>query len=326
MSYLIRQDEPVGAGVQRVLQKQTAHALALLTQWEVDPASSIHRARQACKRARAVAQLLKVAAPYVATVENGFFRGIQKRIAYARDNEALVEALDFLTVGVTEPRLAESVAMLRDSLAARAANNLQENRSALSVQIESACHDLRCSERRLSRLPIDGLRRRDLRRGATRTWERCVAGFVRLEADSPPASFHAWRRQVKYAYHETQLLAAVRPMSFEEPLLWELSAMLGHCQDLELLEALLRQQPDALRIDTHVQRLRQLIGASQRKLRSKSLDLGRDLFQLVQVEFVTEQKQSGKHPAIGVGDDPPSSTRPDIPDRDPHSSRRWQFP
>ncbi|MDP2324594.1 MAG: CHAD domain-containing protein [Gammaproteobacteria bacterium] len=324
MSYLIKQDEPAGAGIQRVLQEQSACILALLSEWQADPAASIHRARQACKRARAVAQLLKVAAPYAATVENGFFRGVQKRVAYARDNEALVEALDFLKVGVTEPRLAESVAMLRDSLSARAAHNLLENRSSLCAQIDIACHDLRSAERRLSRLPIEDLRRRDLRRGATKTWERCVAGFSRLEPDSPPAGYHDWRRQVKYAYHQTQLLAAICPMSIEAPLR-ELSATLGHCQDLEILENLMRQQPDALRIDTHVQRLRQLIGTSLQNLRRQSLDLGRNLFQPGNEALVTERKQSGKRPATGDVNHSPSSTRRAIPDRDPHSSRRWQF-
>lgn len=277
MSYLIKLDEPAGAGVARVLQEQRARIYQFLAAWEADPAASIHRARQACKRARAVAQLLKVAAPYTAIVENRCFRGIQKRMAYARDNEALVEALDYLTCGVTEPRLAESVAMLRAALSARAANILHDNRSTLRTQIDVACQELRGAESRLSHLPLEELRRRDLRNGASRTWERCVAGFGQLQADSTPASFHAWRRQVKYALHQAQLLAAIRPTGIE-PRLRELSATLGHGQDLDLLETLLRQQPDALHIDTHVQRLRQLIGISLRNLRERSLDLGQDLF------------------------------------------------
>ena len=259
------------------MQEQRTRILELLVGWEADPAASIHRARQACKRARAVAQLLKVGAPYAAVVENGFFRRIQKRLAYARDNEALVEALDFLTEGVTEPRLAESVAMLRAALLARAVSILQENRSTLETQIDLACQELYAAERRLSLLPLETLRRRDLRNGASRTWERCVAGFTRLGLDSPPADFHAWRRQVKYAWHQAQLLAAIRPTGMESPLR-DLSATLGHCQDLELLETLLRQQPDALRIDTHVQRLRQLIGVSLQNLHALSLGLGQELF------------------------------------------------
>jgi hypothetical protein len=82
---------------------------------------------------------------------------------------------------------------------------------------------------------------------------------------------------VKYAWNQTRFLAAVRPFDIEAPL-QELSATLGYWHDLELLEALLREQPDALRIDTHVQRLRHLIRESLEKLRGRSLEIGRSLF------------------------------------------------
>lgn len=280
MAYLISTDEPAGKAVRRVLREQNARILALLSQWTHDPADAIHRARQGCKRARAVAQLLKPAMPYAAVVENTFYRDVQKRVAYARDAEALVEALDFLEIGVTEPHLAESVAMLRDSLAARASRELEQHRVSLGEQIEAACLALGDAERRLQRLPSAGLRRRDLRRGADLKWERCVAGFVALGAASPAAAFHGWRRQVKYAANQTQLLANLAPARALTigPRLRELASLLGHVQDLELLEILLRQQPDALRIDTHVHRLRELIASSVVQLRHRALEVGNELF------------------------------------------------
>jgi hypothetical protein len=324
LAYLIEADEPAGAGVQRVLEEQRGRVLWLLTSWEDDPAGSIHRVRQSCKRARAAAQLLKVAAPYAAMVENDFFRGVQQGVAYARDNEALVEALDLLQAGVAEPRLSESVMMLRNSCAARAAQSLQDNHSTLGARIEVACGQLRRAERRLARLPSAELRRRDLRRGARKTWKRCVAGYLELEPDSSRDSFHMWRRQVKYAFNETRLLAAIRQPDVEAPLR-ELAATLGRCHDLELLEALLREQRDTLRIDTHVQRLRHLIGESLKQLRGRSLEIGSGLFLPDGASPVTEQQQSGKHPATEGPKDPESSLRRAIPDRDSHSSRRWQL-
>jgi len=318
MSYLIKQDEPAGAGVQRVLEEQRVR-----THWEANPAVSIHRARQACKRARAVAQVLKPAAPYVATVENAFFRGIQKQVAYTRDNEALVEALDLLMSGVSEPHLVESVGTLRTAFAARAARALEEDQATLRVQIARACDQLREAERRISRLPVAGLRRRDLRRGAGRTWKRCETGILGLGPQSPAADFHRWRRQVKYASNQTRILADIHPVQ-SGARLRELSTTLGQCQDLELLAALLRDQPDALRIDTHVQRLRRLIHGSLESLRGQSLDLGRRLFQLPEEDPVTELKQNGKAAATGAPQDSGSGARRATSDRDPDSSRRWQ--
>ena len=333
VAYLIDQDESAGRGVRRVLREQSARISTLLGNWEADPADAIHRARQSCKRARAVTHLLKPAAPYVAVVENRFFRDMQQRVAYARDAEALVEALDFLEIGVTEPRLAESVAMLRESLVARAVQNLADNRDTLRTQIVVACDELQRADRRLARLPLADLRRRDLRRGAERTWERCVSGYSQLHARSPSAGYHDWRRLVKYAAYQTQVLAGLgsnRTMTVGARLR-ELSALLGRAQDLELLDALLRQQPDALGIDTHVQRLRSLIGTSLGQLHGRSLEVGRDLFAAdpalltnAPEPSVTEQKQSRKFAATRSADDTASGVRHLIPDRGPHTSRRWQ--
>lgn len=313
MAYLINTEEPAGKAVRRVLREQNARILALLSQWTQDPPDAIHRARQGCKRARAIAQLLKTAMPYAAVVENGFYRDIQRRVAYARDSEAIVEALDFLEIGVTEPALAESVAMLRDSLAGRASRELEQHRISLAEQIGVACQLLGDAERRLHRLPVSDLRRRDLRRGADRQWERCVAGFAVLDAASPAAAFHGWRRQVKYAANQAQLLANLVPARAltSGPRLRELASLLGHAQDLELLDGLLRQQPDALRIDTHVQRLRHLIAASVGQLRHRALEVGGELFGPDSHspgqpggDAVTEQQYSGKGAATRAIEDP----------------------
>lgn len=334
MAYLIESDEPADSAIRRLLREQNARILALLSHWEGEPADSIHRARQNCKRARAVAQLLKPTAPYAALVENSFFREIQKCVAYARDAEALVEALDYLQIGVTELRLAESVAMLRDSLAARATRDLQEHRAKLRDQIEKACNLLRDADRRLVMLPLAELRRRDLRRGADRKWQRCAAEFACMQPDATPAAYHSWRRQVKYAANQAQLLSALDPgrAMTVGPRLRELASLLGHAQDLELLEALLRRQPDALRIDTHVQRLRQLISTSLVQLHHRALEVGGELFRGEASQssdeprvFVTEQQHDGKGSAMTDREDPSSLVRPVIPARDPDSSRRRQF-
>lgn len=333
VAYLLADDEQAGPAVRRVFREQNARILALLRSWENDPADAIHRARQTCKKARALAQLLRPAQPYVARVENSFFRGVQRGVAYARDPEALVEALDFLEIGVAETRLAESVAMLRESLALRAVRGLDTVRPALRMQAASACRDLEAADRRLAHLPITDLRRRDLKRGAGRTWDRCAAIYAGLVSSATPTAFHDWRRQVKYAFHQVQLLSAWQPQraSTLGPRLRELAALLGHGQDLELLEALLRQQPDALGIDTHVQRLRQLIGISLERLRQQSLVAGADLFgagagagQAGPPESVTQAKQNGKDPATGPAEDRASTGRRVTPDRDPNIARRWQ--
>ena len=160
-----------------------------------------------------------------------------------------------------------------------------------------------------------------------------MACFASLQPGSAASAYHAWRRQVKYVAHQTQLLANVAPIRAMRvgPRLRELSAELGHGQDLELLEALLRQQPDALRIDTNVQRLRQLIAVSLVKLHRRALEVGAELFRDAPESLgdaterlVTEAKHSRKWAAINPEQDSASPVRQVVPGRDPHSSRRRQ--
>jgi hypothetical protein len=155
-----------------------------------------------------------------------------------------------------------------------------------------------------------------------------------LQSDATPAAYHSWRRQVKYAANQSLLLsdlAPVRAMTVG-PRLRELASLLGHAQDLELLEELLRQQPDALGIDTHVQRLRQLISTSLVQLHHRALEVGSALFRSDDAPsrdelrvVVTERKHDGKGAAMTGREDAASLVRPVIPARDPDSSRRRQF-
>lgn len=330
MVYRFEADERPGPAVRRAFREQNARILVLLRSWEDDPAECIHRARQGCKRARALAQLLKPRAPYVARVENDFFRSVQQGVAYARDPEALVEALDFIEIGIAPPRVAESVALLRESLAARARRELDEGRRALRARVADACAALMAADRRLCNLPLEALRRRDLKRGAERTWLRCARIYNGLHRESPAADFHVWRRHVKYAYHQAQLLSAWQPRLAAAlmPHLHELAVQLGHGQDLVLLEALFHQQPDPLGIDTHVQRLRHMIAASMLELRCQSLALGRELFGPgdpgQSALPLTQGQQSSKKSVTDTAKDAGSSVRRPHSDRVPHPDRRWQ--
>lgn len=280
MSYLIQASEPAADAVRRIVRLQNQRVLELLEGFEADPADRVHRARQTCKRIRALLRLVRPAARYVYQVENRFYRDIQRRIAYARDAEAMVEALDALGSGVAEPALLESVRMLREALAGRGDAVFQERRATLAAEVEACCAELRVAERRLARLPVDHLRRGDLYQGAARTFARCARQFEVVRARPDARALHAWRKDVKYAYHHTNLLAEVMPDYALErgPGLRELAEVLGRHQDLHVLDEFLRRQPDALGIDIHVQRLRRLVADTARALRERALAMGEALF------------------------------------------------
>jgi CHAD domain-containing protein len=280
MAYLIHSNEPAADAVRRVLREQNQRAHLLLQGWEQDPVTHIHQTRQACKKIRALLRLVRPAARYVFTVENLFYRDIQRSVAYARDSAAMVEAVDLLASRLTDPLPLQSLRMLRHALEQRSEQQLASAQQGLPARIERAVAELAAADRRLQRLPVDGLRKRDLRRGASQTLDRCAREYLALDAAATADDFHDWRKHVKYAGYQARLLRELLPDAAPalRPRLEELAQALGQGQDLVLLEHFLADQPDALGVDTHLRRLRGLLATAQGELRTRARELGAALF------------------------------------------------
>ena len=280
MAYRILRNESAESEIRRVLLEQTTQARRLLASWHKEPAARIHRARQTFKRIRAALRALRPAAPYVYSVENRFYRDVARRLSHLRDADAMVEATRVLADRVWEPRSRESLIILQRGLRQHASADVHNSMTSIQDQIGLACAELRKAESRMARLPIEGLRRRDLKAGARRSFDRAARDY-RLVTESPGSElFHDWRKHVKYAYYQTRLMRQVMPRwsrqyrsSFRE-----LAQLLGHGQDLVVLDAFLRDQPDDLGIDLHLQRLRNVIQDAERDLRQRALALGAQAF------------------------------------------------
>ncbi|MCC5793508.1 MAG: CHAD domain-containing protein [Chromatiales bacterium] len=280
MAYLISKDEATGKAVQRILLELNAETLGLLHSWRDDPALHIHRARQACKKLRALLRLIRPAAGYVYAVENRFYRNIQRSLAHARDAQAMVEALELLESQLSDPLPLQSLRMLKTALSRRAVEQTRAAEAHLGARIDEATAELESAADRLTRLPLSSLRRRDLRQGAEATLARCARGFHRLPEGAPGEEFHEWRKQVKYTLYQARLMQELLPeqsAALRKPLK-DLADILGHSQDLKVLEDFLRRQPDALGVDTHLRRLFVLITAAQGELRGRAGLLGAELF------------------------------------------------
>lgn len=279
MAYLIHDKAPAGAEVQRVLERQIARAHALLADWRANPRDNVHQARQAFKRIRALLRLIRPGARYVYRVENLQFRALARSLAYARDSEAVVDALGLLEERVSGPLARESLAMLRHGLEERARRERDCGIHDLQGRIDLACEALAAAARRVPDMPLDGLRRRHLRRGAERALRRCQAGYEAAAAARTPEAFHAWRREVKYAYYQTRLLVQIMPRWAEAsgPALGRLAGLLGHYQDLCVLDRLLRSQVDELNIDVHLRSMRNALRDTRAGMADSALALGAGL-------------------------------------------------
>jgi hypothetical protein len=91
MGYRFRKNKNIGKQAVKILNGQIDKARASLTVYAADPVASVHTARQCFKRARSLLQLLHDADPYLFSVENTFFKDMGRRLAGARDRDALQE-------------------------------------------------------------------------------------------------------------------------------------------------------------------------------------------------------------------------------------------
>lgn len=280
MAYLIRAGEPIGLEVHRALAEQIARARQLLGDWRLDPRENVHQARQSFKRIRALLRLIRPGARYVYRVENLAFGDLGRGLAYARDTEAVVEALGLLEPRVSGPLARESLQMLRRGLQQRANRERDCGIHDLPGRIDQALAMLEKAAGRLDDMPLERLRRKHLRRGVERGCRRCLARFEAAESSGAPEDLHAWRRDVKSTYHQTRLMAELMPRWARAagPGLGTLAETLGHHQDLSVLDRLLRSQADELNIDVHLRSIRNALRDAQAELATSALQAGASLF------------------------------------------------
>ena len=280
MAYRISPKKKIGREMRRVLLEQNDKALVLLRDWQAAPADRVHRARQAFKRLRAALRLLRRREPYVFEVENRFYRDQARRLSYVRDVAAMVEVVDTLAEGVWESLPRQSLLLLRQSLERRAEQEATDGLSGITVRVTEVCEGLEHSQQRLSGLPLKNLRARHLRKGGQRTLRLGRAGFERACRQSSDEALHEWRKAVKYAFYQSALLRDLEPewARAQRPALSTLAEVLGHAQDLAVLDDLLRAQPDTLGIDLHLQRLRWIVRKARRETRDRALGIGVQVF------------------------------------------------
>ncbi len=280
MAYLIRRKEPVDAEVRRILIEQNRRALALLADWKQNPRDNVHQARQAFKRIRALLRLLRPGVRYVYKVENIFYRDLGRKLAYARDSEAVIDALGLLEERVSGPLAQDSLRMLRKGLEQRAARERDCGIHDLAGRIAEACDALGQAGKRFRNLPLEQLRRKHLKRGAEVGMERCVAAFDLVARTRAEADFHAWRKEVKYAYHQTRLMQHMLPRwsATRGPKLGALADSLGHFHDLVILDELLRRQADELNVDVHLRSMRNTVRSAKAAYAGEALAAGPLIF------------------------------------------------
>jgi CHAD domain-containing protein len=277
MAFELKHDESVPHGVRRLVRREIDDALEALT--ASGPAiEAVHDARKSFKRIRA---LLRLAREELGTKryrrENLRFRDLGRRFADVRDAQVLGEALEKLRKG--RGRGSRSFAGVRKALNAHC-RALSRRALADPKPFQEAVATLRATRKAVRDWPLRHREWAALRDGLKRIYRAGCRAFAAAVAEPTVENLHEWRKQVKYWWHQLQVLEPIRAEVLKE---WtdevhRLADLLGEDHDLAMLRNLIWTDPDAFGSQATIQKLLKLIDERRIELQEEAVALGRVLY------------------------------------------------
>lgn len=272
-------------GVRRIVRAEAGRAATGLAHGSAISDRAVHGARKSLKITRAALRLARAAlGTREYRRENVAFRDAARPLGEMRDARVLVDALDLLMERLA-PADRRATRRLRQLLVER----LREVRR----RVLGPAHALKPA---LSKL--ESARARTGAWPAGRGWSVLGVGLRRVyrsgrrafavASDEPTVeNLHEWRKQVKYLWHQLQMLAPMRPhrLGALADRAHELSRCLGDDHDLAILEAKARDPHSGLDADTR-RTIARAIDARRAELQADAMKRGAALYAEKPGEFV----------------------------------------
>lgn len=246
MAFQVETDEQAADGLRRVLIEQFERAQSAIERASDDTLDeAIHDVRKRCKRVRATLRLVRSdLGPKMYERENGWARDAARQLAPTRDAHVVVETLDRVVGHFADHLARDAFAPVRKVLEERRLAILPSV-AALPGEALRVGEDLAAACDRVPGLPISG-RWKGIESGMRRTYAAGRALTARATAAPDDLLFHELRKQVKYFWHQIQLVAPVWPATLsalaEEA--HRLADDLGDAHDHAMLHAVLVADPD----------------------------------------------------------------------------------
>ena len=242
-------------------------AIAVRLHRPTDIDQAVHATRTGIKRLRAFLRLARSSiGKSTYRVENRSLRAAARLIAPARDARVLIDT-------ATAEHAAPSVVAELNRTHAAAIEHLEAGLRAETVRLLEAIAD------RWKDLAWNGPPRSAIRAGLGATYLRTRADHAAVVAEPTDASFHSWRRRVKYGRYQLEAIEA--PSRFVTPYT-ALGDELGLEHDHTVLIGVCSSYPD----DAAFADLAGRSIARRAELRSAALSVGDPLFALRPDAFV----------------------------------------
>ncbi len=278
MTYRLKPRQPVHQGVRRIAAAQIEDLLHQHSNSSTSP-TSVHEARKALKRLRALLSLIRTGLSGDGLQrEKQRLREIAGALAGARDAQVMVETADGLRNGAM-PRACQATAgalmTILEERRSQAEKKLGDGHTHLPV------HAFREAKREFAALSLSDLGLDEVLEGFTRTYKRGRSLYAEIaEGGAEDERFHDLRKEVQHHWRHLQLLCNVwqKMLRPQIQLAHELAETLGRDHDISVLAAFVRDNADELGSPKGVEAYRRLCAKAQEELRGEADLLARRLF------------------------------------------------
>ncbi len=243
MVYRIDLRLPLEGEIRRILAEELAGVVAELRSEARSRDDAIHEARKHLKKARALLRLLRPFLGDAYAWENDVCRGAARMLAGARDAAAMVEAVERLRSTCETPDVWRA---LETRMGERARARLMSTGDEARIlgAIEERLSGVQVRLRAWSQVPSAPS---DLAAGAARVLRSGRRRYRTALRRGDAESVHAWRKRTKDLWYHARLLRGLDPLlAGWEASIDRLAEVLGQRHDLDVLDALLRAEPDLL--------------------------------------------------------------------------------
>jgi CHAD domain-containing protein len=316
MAYELSPEEPVGTSLKRCAREQLEKAIKELRDGvHSDPVGSVHSARKAIKKERALLRLARHGLkPARRRADNRTLRDAARSLSGLRDAQVMLQALD---------KLAErSSGQLPDTVFAGVRKQLERGRASAqerAAQSETVAEAIQALDGVLQQ--VDGWKftrkgRSAIAGGLELTYQQGRAARRRAAREPTVENLHEWRKRVKDLWYDARLLSPVcGPLMYgcaEEA--EQLSELLGDDHDLGVLKQTISEINPGVGDD--LAPLAELIDHRRAELQSQAMLLGRRLYAERPRSFVRRTQRYWKAgrkqatPALQTQAQPISSRRP----------------
>jgi CHAD domain-containing protein len=282
----LRRDESGTHGVRRLARHRISDALEYLEKKKIGD-GDVHAARKELKKARATLRLLRDAlGDGTYRRENTVLRDVARPLSAVRDGKVLLETLDKLVQRYGPAARAIPLDELRRILRRerlRSRKTLSDNASKqLRVVLRQALV-------RSARWRVGEQGWRVIGAGLTRIYAKGRKALEASRARRSAENLHEWRKQVKYLWHQLQVLEPLWPALIGElaDQAHKLADYLGDDHDLAVLRERVLEHKGAFPDTSSRSALLALIDRCRVELQDKAFVLGARIYEERPKEFET---------------------------------------